>query len=214
MNIGPFSLTEPATALTDYLMAVLAVCFTVDLGRRAAQRGTTRWWSLAFAFLGASALAGGTFHGFQESLAPRLAQGLWRAGLAAASLTSFATMRAVAMQWLESRRQAVWPGVAAFKLAASLVAGALHPEFVVVLADFGLTTLFALGAGIAGRARNPRAFRALSAGVALFALGALVQQTGLSPRPAFNHNDLFHVIQILGNACFFLSARLALPGNR
>ncbi|NIM69416.1 MAG: hypothetical protein GTN86_02215 [Xanthomonadales bacterium] len=34
-----------------------------------------------------------------------------------------------------------------------------------------------------------------------------ILRTGLAPHPAFNHNDLFHVIQILGNFMFYLCAR-------
>jgi hypothetical protein len=80
----------------------------------------------------------------------------------------------------------------------------------VVVWDFGATMIFAIVAAAARRERSSRAFRLLASGVGLFAAGAVIQQAGLSPHPAFNHNDLFHVVQILGNACFFLSARQAL----
>ena len=43
----------------------------------------------------------------------------------------------------------------------------------------------------------------------LFLAWAMVPQGRVTPAPSFNHNDLFHVIQILGNGCFFVSARLA-----
>ncbi len=208
------TIAEPATTLTDYLMACLAACFAAVLGGRGQGAGHTRWWSRAFAFLAASALAGGTCHGFQGSVPPWVAAGLWRATLAAASLSSYATMRAVALQWLASDRSSFWTRIAVVKLAASLVAGSLRPVFAVVVLDFGLTTPFAACAAIVGRARNPRAFVFLSAGVVLFTAGAMIQQAGLSPHPAFNHNDLSHVLQILGNTCFFLSAWLGRPRLR
>ena len=208
------TIREPATALTDYLMALLAAGFAVMLGGRAASADHARWWSRSFALLAASAVAGGTFHGFEASLPPAVAAGIWRAALATAALSSFATMRAVALQWLGERSARPWTSVAAVKLALALVAGAYHPDFAVVVLDFGLTMLFAAGAGVFARARNPRAFAALAAGVALFAVGALVQQARLSPHPAFNHNDLFHAIQILGNVGFFLSAWLGSPRRK
>lgn len=199
-------ITEPATTLTDYAMAALAVAFAVDLRRRAAAAPHVRAWSTAFFLLAASALCGGTFHGFRTSLAPWVVEALWRASLATASLASFATMRALALQWLGEPRARPWIRLALLKLTAALLAGALHPEFVVVVADFGLTLAFGLAAATFGRSTDLRAFGLLCTGIALFVLGAVIQQARLSPHPAFNHNDVFHVIQILGNACFFLSA--------
>ena len=199
-------ITEPATALTDYAMAALAVAFAVDLRRRAPATPHARSWSTAFFLLAASALSGGTFHGFRTSLAPWVVEALWRVSLASASLASFATMRALALQWLGEPRARPWMGLALVKLGVALLAGAVHPEFVVVVADFGLTLAFGLVAATLGRSRDLRAFGLLCTGIFLFVLGAVIQQARVSPHPAFNHNDVFHVVQILGNASFYLSA--------
>ncbi len=211
---GPLTITEPATLLTDYLMAALAVWFALVLGRGISTASHVRWWSLSFVFLATSALTGGSYHGFRDELSSEVAEGLWRVTVATGSLCSFALMRAVALQWLGDGRQGLWKGAAALKLSIALVAGLLRPVFAVVIADLGLTMLFAIGAGVIGRERNTRAFRFLTAGVGLFVAGAVIQQARLSPHPVFNHNDLFHVVQILGNASFFVSARIAPPRQR
>ena len=201
------TITEPATLVTDYLMALLAVAFAMLLGSRPAPAAHTAWWRVAFACLGASAFLGGSYHGFHESMPWWLADRLWSATVATGSLCSYAVMRAVALQWLTTGRARSWSRVALLKLGAALVAGLLHPVFAVVVWDLGATMAFALAAGATGRRRGPRAFQFLATGVGLFLAGAVIQQAGLSPHPAFNHNDLFHVLQILGNSCFFLSAR-------
>ena len=200
-------MSEPATTLTDYLMAALAVVFARHLARAAGVVEHARAWSWAFALLAASALCGGTFHGFRAALAPWAAQALWRLTLALAAGSSFALMRALALQWLGTARRAAWIRVALGKLAIVLAIGLSYPAFSVVVADFGATMLFAAGAGAVGRGRHPRAFLWLTAGVLLFGVGALIQQARLAPHPAFNHNDLFHVIQLLGNTSLFASAR-------
>jgi len=208
-------ITEPATTLTDYVMAALALGFSVDLRRRAAAARHARAWSAVFAFLAVSALAGGTFHGFRPHLAAWVAEALWRASLAAAALSSCAALRAIALQWLGRARGRPLEHLAFVKLAAALVTGAVHPEFVVVVADFGITLLFGLAAATLERSKDRRAFGLLCAGIGLFVLGAGVQQARVSPHPAFNHNDLFHGIQILGNTSVFLSARrIGGPGEQ
>lgn len=201
------TITEPATLLTDYLMAGLAVWFSRDLGRRAGTDGDARWWSRAFTWLAVGSLTGGSFHGFQAGLPVWAGDILWRATLAASSLSSFAMFQGVRGQWLGGGHGGPWSHVATAKLLVALAAGIALPEFRVVVADFGLTMLFALFAGLAFRDRDPRAFAGLAAGIALFAAGAWIQQARLGLHPSFNHNDCFHVVQLLANGCFFLSAR-------
>jgi hypothetical protein len=201
------TISEPATLVTDYLMALVAVAFAVILGRPAVPPAHARWWRLAFGSLAASALLGGSWHGFHESMAVWLADLCWRATLATASLSSFAVMRATAHQWLGQRHARALALVALLKLAAALVLELLRPAFAVVVWDLGATLAFAVAAAAPARKRAPRAFGLLASGVGLFLAGAVIQQAGLGLHPAFNHNDLFHVVQILGNTCFFLSAR-------
>jgi len=204
-------ITEPATTITDYLMAALAIGFATSLARAGAACEHARWWSRAFAVLAVSALAGGTYHGFRDALTPWGGEALWRITVATSSLASFALMRAITDQWLGAGRRTAWSRVAIAKLVVALAAGVVHPVFTVVVVDFGISMLFAVGAAAVARAQDRRAFRFLAAGVALFGCGAVIQQAGLSPHPAFNHNDLFHVIQVLGNVCFLLSARFPCP---
>jgi hypothetical protein len=44
-------------------------------------------------------------------------------------------------------------------------------------------------------------------GVAVSALGALVQASGLAPHRHFNHNDLYHVIQLAAMFLLYRGAR-------
>jgi hypothetical protein len=194
------TITEPATLVTDYLMAGLAAFFAVRLPRGS-------WWSRAFALTAASAFLGGTHHGFQEVLPPAASDAIWRGSLLAASLASWATMRAASIQWMTPERRAAADRFALMKLCAAIVVALLLPVFLVVVLDFGSTLLFLGTVSTLGRHRDRRAFAAVMAGLALFAVGVAVQQGGIAPSPSFNHNDLFHVLQIAANACFFLSAR-------
>ena len=47
-----------------------------------------------------------------------------------------------------------------------------------------------------------------AAGLAVSIVGLVIQQGHLSPHPNFNHNDLFHCVQIVALFCFFRGARM------
>lgn len=63
-----------------------------------------------------------------------------------------------------------------------------------------LLALLALG----GR-RRPGA-RSLLAGVLVGFAGALVQRSGFALHPHFNHNDLFHVVEMAGVWLYYRAA--------
>jgi hypothetical protein len=47
-----------------------------------------------------------------------------------------------------------------------------------------------------------------AAGLAVSIAGLVIQQEHISPHPSFNHNDLFHCVQIVALFCFFRGARM------
>jgi hypothetical protein len=79
-----------------------------------------------------------------------------------------------------------------------------HPEFryASVASGVGLGVLLVQQIIARVRFRNPSA-PWIATGVAVAAVGAGIQQVGLAPHPYFNHNDLFHVIQIVSTYLFY-----------
>ena len=100
---------------------------------------------------------------------------------------------------------AVFPGrtgkallaIAAAKLAIYSAWMLFHSQYIYVIADTGiaLVAVAALHAWSALRRRD-RASLWMLAGVGVSLLAAAVQASGYAPNRAFNHNDLYHVIQI------------------
>jgi hypothetical protein len=91
---------------------------------------------------------------------------------------------------------------------------ARDPDFRYVVYDYAgtLLGLSALAAWLGARGK-PGA-PAIAAGVAVSLLGALVQRMRLAPGPAFNHNDLFHVIQAAGLYLYFRGGRRLVDADR
>lgn len=202
-------ITEPATLATDYLMGAFALVWYWGLGKGVVGP-IVRHWRSAFVFLALASFLGGTYHGFQAVLPPPFSDFLWRAVLATAALTSLFLLLAGAGQFCTAGGTG-WHRFAWLKALVVLVASQVWPVFLVVLADtavslLAVTIVMARGWDQGGRARTR-----FLAGVGLFVAGGVVQAAGLAPHPAFNHNDLFHVMQILGNWMFYLCAREALP---
>ena len=70
------TLSEPTTALTDYLITVCCVAYGFLLLQAVDSRVGTLWPAGMF-ILAAAALTGGTFHGFRHEISETFLQALW-----------------------------------------------------------------------------------------------------------------------------------------
>jgi hypothetical protein len=160
--------SEPATMLTDYALALLAAYFAFSLYHRSPDRKMSLWIA-AFSVIAVAGLAGGTAHGFRLTLGESWGL-VWR-------ITTFSI------------------GLGSALLIAAGIRSAMQPK-----------TLD----------RNARhiGHRYLKRAVAISLVGLAVLVLKLSPHPCFNHNDLYHVIQMGGLYCLYRGAvLLGEPGN-
>lgn len=181
------------TLATDYLLAAISAYLGFRLLRH------SRWWATAFFLVALAAVAGGTTHGF-PGLYPLL---LWKTTLTAAGMASFAMVVAT------SKGTRLWEGplfwLASAKLLAYGIWTTLRDDFIAVVIDSGAALLVV---ALLHAARRDAAWRWMLAGVALSVVAAAVQALKLAPHPQFNHNDLYHVIQIAAMWLFYRGARL------
>ena len=150
------SISEPATLLTDYLLAVISTVFGVVLLRARTHRSTLAW-SIGFLTLAAAGLTGGSFHGFRTMMTDGAHRSLWNITL-------------------------ILIGAAAGFMISGALTGSLS--------------------------RYDRNTKWHAVGVVVSIVGLVIQQGHLSPHPSFNHNDLFHCVQIVALYCFFRGAKL------
>jgi hypothetical protein len=180
----PF-ITEPATLVTDYLLAAFTAVLAWRL--RASGAPPQRWWAAVFAAIALAGVAGGTVHGFRLVMAATLTEMLWVLTLEALLVASVAIIAA-------TYRPAMM--LAALAYGGYGVWVALHPRFVFAIAAYGVAALVLAAVHL----RRWIAFRRpasawMLAGVAVSVAAAAVQQSGWAPHRHFNHNDLYHVIQ-------------------
>jgi hypothetical protein len=213
------TISEPATLVTDYLLAIFTGALGWRLGRaaRAAEWSgfiqTARrqdWWSVAFLATAAAGAAGGTVHGFQHAMARVLTNVLWLVTLESLVVAAFAVVSAAIVLL-------GWGRTATFitTFAAAVVLGSYglwvikNPVFFSAIVAYAAALVVLVGIRLYVRPLDG-AGRLLIAGVALSAVAAVIQQSGLSIHPSFNHNDLYHVVQAVA---IFLLYRSAVRGD-
>jgi hypothetical protein len=87
--------------------------------------------------------------------------------------------------------------LALVKLAVYLWTIATKDAFIVVIADYGTALVAVLVAAwfLRPTGLTPAASW-ITAGVAVAVVAGVIQWARLAPHPHFNHNDLFHVVQM------------------
>lgn len=190
---------EPMTLLTDYILCVAALFFAVRLWR------SFRLWSLAFLFTAAGSLLGGTYHGFGPHLTPLAQFTLWQATVLSLGLTSFFFLAGI------GRLFAVIAVVKFVVFASWMIT---HDEFIWVIVDYGVAFLMIAAAQIAAwiRSRAPSAPWFIGS-VLVAILAASMQAARVTIHPKFNHNDLYHVIQLVALWMLYRAGKVMSKGE-
>jgi hypothetical protein len=199
------TILEPMTLATDYLLAALGFYWGLRLMRHPAR--AARLWGFAFAAMAAGALFGGTAHGFAASLSPGQHALVWKATTWSIGLASFFLLVATGAGALPCNLSRALMALAALKLAVYLWWMGSHDDFRYVIYDYGPSMLAVLAGHLwAWLARVKNWAKWIVAGVAVSFAGAGVQMSGFAPHRHFNHNDLYHVIQMAGLWLFWRGA--------
>jgi hypothetical protein len=178
-------MSEPMTVLTDYALAAVAGFLGFRLLKHA------EFWALAFLALALAALLGGTWHGFWQN------DVLWKATTLSVGVASFGMVAGSALQTTSGIALRILIAAAGAKFVLYSAWMLYHDAFIWVVADTA-SALAIVGALYLWR------FNAwMLAGVAVSVLAGLAQASGLRLHEHFNHNDLYHVIQIGALLAFY-----------
>ncbi len=193
-------MSEPTTVLTDYLLAALAF----GLARRLSCPGfspplSRRLWAASFFVLAVAALVGGTWHGIPPDVLPSLRHYLWSItyvgiGLADLLILAGATRAALPLSGLRVAALVLLTG--RFLVYTALILA--ERDFRLVGYDYAGTLLLLVAFGLQLTRRSERAGGFVLVGVLVSFAGGLIQALHLGLHSQFNHNDLFHVIQMAG----------------
>ncbi len=213
LDIAGLTIAEPMTTFTDYLITAFASVFAIRLaGLFGRSRHHAHWlWSVAFLFIGLAALLGGTSHGFVAYLTDPMLRTIWKGTVYSVGLSMiFAVAGSVEVSGLDGLHRKLLHGLNLVAFAVYAIWMSSNADFIYVIAYYvpAMCTVALIQLWAYYRTRLPAA-KWFVAGVVVTLLGAVIQQSGFSVHRHFNHNDIYHVVQIAGLWLLFRGAVLA-----
>jgi hypothetical protein len=208
-------LDEPMTMLTDYALAGATGWMAWLLFRAREGQAARRYWALAFTALAIASALGGSYHGFARALGETIQHLLWKSTVLTIGIASFGMSAGSTIAVTVDNPRKLLLALAAVKLVLYSSWMLVHDAFIYVITDTGIAMAMvaALHGWSAMRDRD-RASLWILGGVAISVLAAGVQASGFALHRYFNHNDMYHVIQIAAMVLFYIGARQLRDSSR
>lgn len=192
---------EPVTTLSDLAMSVIGSVLAVRLFGVGEEPAATLL-SAGLASVALSALLGAVFHGYMRRWRPTVQDRVWVAVLAATGVTNLLLLLAIATAAFRGVAALLVVVVACAKSARYLLSIRGDDDFGPAIVDSGITivavTLIALWSfAFDGTGEWPPWVLAACAATVV---GGWIQYHGKGLHEHLNHNDIFHLLQIV--ACF------------
>jgi len=207
-----FGLTilEPTTMITDFAITAAGWWGSWLLLMRAENRWyrCRRLWAVGLFFVGLGALLGGVRHGLPVYLSDAANMAVWKGTVYTIGLSLiFVVAGTIAGSPLKTSTGKLFRAVnvVVFVLFAAWMIR--HNDFLYVIYYYApaMLTVAAIQ-GWAHLKHETEGADWIMSGVIVTLLGAIAQQSGFALHEHFNHNDLFHVIQVAGLIMLFKGA--------
>lgn len=199
---------EPMTVLTDVLLAAVAIFFGARIyGVSAAP--VHFYFALSFFLIALGALAGATIHAIRHTSLVSWVPLLWRiTGIAVG--TSVTAMLAATFYHLLPADYADLLRWTVLGLSIIYAAWIWRDyRFRNVIVFYSICMAFVLGAmGLSYVSTGSPGAKLIAVGILVSFGAAAVQRSGFKLARHFNHNDIYHVIQLIGLYCFYRGALL------
>ncbi len=202
--LGP----EPMTVLTDILLAAAAVwAGSRILG--VSETPVHRYFALSFFLIALGTLAGATIHAVRHTSLVRWVPLLWRitgiaVGTSVTAMLAGTFYHLLPLEYADILRWTV--------LGLSIVYAAWiwrDYRFRNVIVFYSVSMAFILGAmGLSYVSTGSPGAKLIAAGILISFAAAAVQRSGFKLARHFNHNDIYHVIQLIGLYFFYRGALL------
>jgi hypothetical protein len=204
-------ITEPTTVLTNVVLAGFAFVLGARVGYMSAAEGSAAGSFIALGLLATAVAAsfGAAAHGLDPRTDREQREQCWRLALYATGFVGAASIASVAFFTARGLLRTAILVVAGLKLLVYLVRVTRRRDFRVAAVDYGgaLAVLF-VGSLYAMVRWGLPGTSWMMGGVGVSLVAGLVQARRIAPHRWFNHNDLYHVVQMVALYLFYRGGAL------
>jgi small-conductance mechanosensitive channel len=193
-------ITEPTTMITDYLLGAWTLYLGIRLFTKgkALQQNCVNLWSVFLIAVGIAAFTGGTYHGFDFYLADLTRDIIWKFTLGLILIACLFSLYSVIIAFFQDPYKKWFCVAATLKFAVFLIWIMAKTEFKYVIYDYASSMVFILILQVIAKMRyKEKSAFWIIAGILIAFIGAGIQQSKVIIHEHFNHNDLYHVIQMI-----------------
>jgi len=196
---------EPMTMLTDYLAFGVCLYLFLKLYLKAFNHQLSiKLYAWSFLLVGLGAFFGGTFHGFYKLLDASTLYIIWKLTGLLLVFASFAMTLGTTIAFFDGKIRQFIIICLLLKVLFGLYLIVTQDAFKFIVLDYSIGLIYILIANLVQYFKTKQAsskFFILAVGICF--LGAGVQQGKISLHDHFNHNDLYHIIQIIALFAFY-----------
>lgn len=199
--VSRFVIYEPMTAFTDLLLAALATYLAWEMGSWYQLRLMNVHWHLSRAFylLALGAFLGAVSHGVGPYFPPALQSIIWKLTILSIGITAFFLVM-MALHHVFPFRTVRWLGWIPFLFLVAYLFLVLNDDrFIVAVRFYVPCMVLVLALMIYSQWYTQAQGTGLVVlGIVISFLAAGIQASGFALHRNFNHNDLYHVVQMIG----------------
>jgi hypothetical protein len=202
------TITEPVTVLTDYILAIETLILGWLLKRQADRDREIpiKFWAIAFFVIALAAITGGTCHGFAKHLSGSVYNFLWKITLYAVGASTLFMLSAAAHATLTGTARRILIILAWVQFCAFIILIARTSDFKYVIYDYVPAMILILALCVYRWSSQFSPW--MIAGIFVSFTAAGIQLSGFTVHKHFNHNDLYHVIQMVAMYLLYRGGRL------
>lgn len=205
-------ISEPMTFVTDLILAlegfVVGHILFWNLSKKF-DKEYYKLWSMSFLFLGVGSLFGGLYHGLSpnEATYPFI-KNFWPISVFSIGLASYYMLLSIVCEFFYSHKKMLYL-LAFLKLGLFIFFAVTSGlKFFVVICDYAPVLILLLIMNLYSYLKTRRqSYLQMVIGIIISLLGSFVQMSHLGFSQSLNHNDIYHIIEMV--ALFVMYRALA-----
>ncbi|MCE7735162.1 MAG: hypothetical protein GPJ54_09815 [Candidatus Heimdallarchaeota archaeon] len=205
----PPKITEPMTMITDYLIALELIIF-IFLLKPSISNLPRLYFVFLFLATAIGAISGGTSHGFTEYLGEDRHKLTWLLTVQSIAVGTTFFELAIISEYFSSITKIILIILILIQLVMYQIwiRGQDEVTFLSVIINYGGTMIISLLFLIFRYwQEDEQSVEYLIIGIVIAFFAAGIQQSGYKLHKHFNHNDLYHVMQMVALYFFYLAAK-------